>query len=103
MLDYYGSITMDNQSIKNEFYKKYGDYSKTYIDDKLKQIGTFPAGESYSVSGWRVFYAPTQHKLFQESVKKDLEIAQKKVAFMKAIYSDFLIPDIIESVSKQIK
>jgi hypothetical protein len=95
---------MDKQSIKNEFYNKYGDYSKTYIDEKLKQIGTFAAGESYySVSGWYVFYAPTQHKLFQEAVKKDLEIAKKKVAFMKAIDSDFLIPDIIESISKQIK
>lgn len=101
MLDYYGSITMDNQSIKNEFYNKYSEYSKTYIDDKLEQIGTFMS--DYSVSGWRVFYAPTQHELFQEAVQKDLEIAQKKVAFMKAIYGDFLIPDIIESVSKQIK
>ena len=91
---------MENQSIKNEFYKKYSEYSKTYIDDKLDQIGTFMS--DYSVSGWHVFYAPTQHELFQEAVIKDLEIAQKKVAFMKAIYSDFLIPDIIESVSKQI-
>ena len=101
MLDYYGSITMDNQSIKNEFYKKYSDYSNGYIDEKLKQIGTFMS--DYSVSGWYVFIAPTQHKLFQEAVKKDLAIAQKKVAFMKAIDNDFLIPDIIESISKQIK
>ena len=63
---------MDNQSIRNEFYNKYSDYSKQYIDDKLKQIGTFSAGESYySVSGWHIFYAPTQHKLFQEAVIKD--------------------------------
>ena len=92
---------MVEQSIKNEFYNKYSDYSKQYIDEKLDQIGTFMS--VYSVSGWHVFYAPTQHELFQEAVQKDLEIAKKKVAFMKAIYGDFLIPDIIESVSKHIK
>lgn len=101
-MDYYGSITMDEQSIKNEFYKKYSEYSKGYIDEKLDQIGTFMSDYDYSISGWRVFFAPTQYKLFQEAVKKDLEIAHKKLTFMKAIYSDFLIPDIIESISKQI-
>ena len=100
MMDYYGSITMDEQSIKNEFYNKYSDYSKQYIDEKLDQIGTFMS--VYSVSGWHVFFAPTQYELFQEAVQKDLEIAQKKLTFMKAIDSDFLIPDIIESISKQI-
>lgn len=100
MMDYYGSITMDEQSIKNEFYNKYSDYSKQYIDEKLDQIGTFMS--DYSVSGWRVFFAPTQYELFQEAVKKDLEISQKILTFMKAIDSDFLIPDIIESISKQI-
>tara|TARA_B100001093_G_C25985888_1_gene659372 strand:+ start:84 stop:338 length:255 start_codon:yes stop_codon:yes gene_type:complete len=69
MLDYYGSITMNNEEIKQailrHFDKGDADIVNTIIDDFMEQD---KINKEYSVSGWLVFFG----KQLIEDIRKEL-------------------------------
>lgn len=69
MLDYYGSITMNNEEIKQailrHFDKGDADIVNTIIDDFMEQD---KINKEYSVSGWLVFFG----KPLIEDIRKEL-------------------------------
>jgi hypothetical protein len=38
MMDYYGSITMNKETIRTQLHTHFSDYSKNYIDDKMSKL-----------------------------------------------------------------
>ncbi len=86
MMDYYGSITMDRDTIREQMYTQFSDYSKEYIDAKMSRLETLD--KSYSVSGWNVFFRKIQVDLIQSEIQKDTEIAKQRLTLAKISESE---------------
>ena len=101
MLDYYGSITMDSDTIRKQMHAQFSEYSKEYIDAKMSKLETL--NKSYSVSGWNVFFRKIQADLIQSEIQKDTEMAKQRLILAKISESEKgrAIPmDIIHEVSQ---
>jgi len=101
MMDYYGSITMDRDTIREQMYAQFSEYSKEYIDAKMSRLETLD--KSYSVAGWNVFFRKVQVDSIQSEIQKDTEIANQRLTLAKISESEkgMHIPmDIILEVSE---
>jgi len=101
MMDYYGSITMDSDTIRRQMYTEFSEYSKEYIDAKMSRLETLD--KSYSVAGWNVFFRKVQVDSIQSEIQKDTEIANQRLTLAKISESEkgMHIPmDIILEVSE---
>ena len=94
MLDYYGSIIMN----EDEIIKRIIDsYQEKYDKDALKRIIKDFMDEGvikkeYSVSGWMVFFGQDAVKMVEEKYLSDLQDAKKRLEFSK-ILNERLSPD----------
>ncbi len=103
MMDYYGSITMNKETIRTQLHTHFSDYSKNYIDDKMSKLKTLD--KSYSVSGWNVFFRKIQIDLIQSEIDKDAEIAQARLTLARISESEkgkHIPMDLIIEISKSI-
>ncbi len=101
MMDYYGSITMDSDTIRKQMYTQFSEYSEEYIDAKMSRLETLD--KSYSVAGWNVFFRKIQVDLIQSEIQKDTEVAKQRLTLAKISESEKgnEIPmDVILEVSK---
>ena len=86
MLDYYGSITKDNDEIIKElqsYFKKNYDYSPDLIKDiflDCKNKGFI--SNNYSYSGWGVFHGKTVCEIIKKELGIKMVKNKQKLAFM---------------------
>mgnify|MGYP003682088217 FL=1 len=94
MLDYYGSIIIN----EDEIIKRIIDsYQEKYDKDALKRIIKEFMDEGViekecSVSGWMVFFGKDSIKIVEEKYLSDLQDAKKRLEFSK-ILNERLSPD----------
>ena len=94
MLDYYGSIIMN----EDEIIKRIIDsYQEKYDKDALKRIIKEFMDEGLiekecSVSGWMVFFGQDAVKMVEERYFSDLQDAKKRLEFSKILH-ERLSPD----------
>ena len=101
MMDYYGSITKTNESIKEDLVKyfsmprmppahtmsyttprgTFSGYSAEYIGSIIERLGV--CNENYSVSGWNVFQLPKWIRKFEDQIIEDTENANKTLLLVK--------------------
>ena len=94
MLDYYGSIIIN----EDEIIKRIIDsYQEKYDKDALKRIIKEFMDEGViekecSVSGWMVFFGKVSIEMVEEKYLSDLQDAKKRLEFSKIIH-ERLSPD----------
>jgi hypothetical protein len=104
MLDYYGSITKDNDEIIKElqsYFKHNGDYSPDLIKDIIldcKKKGFIC--KTYSYAGWAVFHAKTVCEIVKKEVDKKTLKNKQKLALMYSMNTiqNPLITDILQLI-----
>ena len=104
MLDYYGSITKDNDEIIKElqsYFKNNGNYSPDLIKDIIldcKNKGFIC--ENYSYSGWNVFHGKTVCEIVKKELNKKTFKNKQKLAFMYSMNSiqNPIITDILQRI-----
>ena len=90
MLDYYGSITLNENDIKERIYSHFHKYPKVEVErivNSLFEIGII--SPSYSVSGWNMFFK----KEIIDHVDKRYKIQQKKT-LAELMDADIIMNDI---------
>ena len=108
MLDYYGSITKDNDEIIKElqsYFKQHGNYSPDLIKDIIldcKNKGLID--EDYSYSGWNVFHGKTVREIIKKELDKKTLKNKQKLAFMHSMNSikNSPITDILQLICQNI-
>lgn len=110
MLDYYGSIIMDENEIISKIIHSY--QGKNYNKEHLEKIISNYMNENKisrecSVSGWMVFLGKDYIKMVEEKYLSNLSDAEKKLAFTKIIdcklgpdYVGEVDPEIIKDILK---
>ena len=113
MLDYYGSITKQSDTIKQDLLSAFvpednGAYAESYILGLIEDLGILE--EDYSVSGWAFFHFNTSCDLIRGQIQKDIaraELAEKRLALGKVSEWNETVRkvplDIIEMVAKDIE
>ena len=85
MLDYYGSIMMSKDNVKNDIIntQKYKEYNKEYIlniIDILYSKGFLKKKQLYSYSGWGIFNKPIAIEYIDNFIKLNTLNCKKKLA-----------------------
>jgi hypothetical protein len=104
MLDYYGSITKDNQAITRELVDHFKDYKQNYIEeiiDFLRTTGILPM--SNSVSGWMVFGSSQMVTEIKSHIYNDTLLRKKIVSFVMAANSLNIETDIIREIYHKLR
>ena len=113
MHDYYGSITKQSDSIKQDLLSSFvpedmGGYEKSYILGIIEDLGILD--QEYSVSGWAVFHFNTSCDLIRDQIQRDVaraELAEKRLALGKATEWNETVRsvplDIFELIAKDIE
>ena len=109
MHDYYGSITKQSDSIKQDLLSSFvpedmGGYEKSYILGIIEDLGILD--QEYSVSGWAVFHFNTSCDLLKTRIQRDIAHASQRLALAKVSeWNDTVrkVPlDIVELIAKDI-
>ena len=117
MLDYYGSITKQADTIKQDLLSAFtvdreGEdnevYAESYILGLIEDLGILD--EDYSVSGWAFFHFTTSCDLIRDQIQRDVaraELAEKRLALGKVSEWNETVRkvplDIVEMVAKDIE
>lgn len=104
MLDYYGSIIMDENEIISRIIDSYQgkNYKKEHLETIISNyMDENKISRECSVSGWMVFLGKDYIKMVEEKYLSDLDDAEKKLAFTK-IVDCRLGPDYIGEVDPEI-
>jgi hypothetical protein len=117
MLDYYGSITKQSDTIKQDLLSAFtvdreGEdnevYAESYILGLINDLGILE--ENYSVSGWAFFHFNASCDLIRAQIQRDVaraELAEKRLALGKACEWNEtvrMVPlDIVEMVAERIE
>ena len=99
MLDYYGSIEKTCEEIDSELISYFKNYQQSYIQSiisKLRNDNTIQ--NTYSVSGWLVFFKREIISHIQEYIQNDTVIAQKKLLLLRYLTDNDIETDIIRDI-----
>jgi len=104
MLDYYGSIVMNENDIIIKILDSYQgkNYKKEHLEKIIKDF--MDGGKMHrecSVSGWMVFLGKDYIKMVEDKYLTDLNEAEKNLAFTKIINCN-LGPDYIGEIEPEI-
>ena len=86
MLDYYGSIIIDQKYMSNSILetKKYKTYDKKYIYDIINLLCIEKLiSDSYSISGWQIFHMKDVITKIDNYIIHDTIKCKKMLAFIK--------------------
>jgi len=109
MLDYYGSINMSRDDIKNDIVltPKYKNYNKEYLYEIINYLYTRNfLLKSYSCSGWNIFNKKDAMKYIDDYIKENTLNCKRKLAIMlQLVNSEDIVyePNIFKCICDNLK